>query len=325
MTKGINNPNSGQSFGTGWLRPKPDLRDYTVTNPKIVEIGKALGLKKGVKDLPSSVDLRQWFSPIEDQGQLGSCTANAAVGIIEYFENRAHDKYFNGSRLFVYKVTRNLMRWTGNTGAYLRNTMGAIALCGVPAESYWPYTDWPFTGLSEPYDEQEISRRLASGTPDFDREPPAFVYAMASAYKALTYFCHDPAGANIPRSDALASVKKWLAAGHPSMFGFEIFPSFPRGWNAPGGEIPFPGPEGAADSGHAIVVVGYDDEKKIKNNQFGTETTGALLIRNSWGPNWGDNGYGWLPYQYVLNNLATDFWTLSNMDWIDTNQFGFDF
>jgi C1A family cysteine protease len=128
---------------------------------------------------------------------LGSCTANAAVGVVEYFERRAYGKYIDASRLFVYKTTRDLLQVTGDTGAWLRNTMGALVLFGLPPEKYWPYN-----------------------VPDFDKEPTCFVYAVADNYEAVKYFCHDSLGANVPPATVLLTVKHYLAAGIPSMFGF---------------------------------------------------------------------------------------------------------
>jgi C1A family cysteine protease len=299
--KPVEIPEVGQTVGTGWLPPPPDLRDFTDAEPEIAKMAKKLGLPKDkeLKKPQKTVDLRTWCSPIENQKSLGSCTAHAAVGVVEYFQRRAFGKHIEGSRLFVYKATRNLMQVTGDTGAWLRNTMGALALCGVPDEKYWPYTD---------------------ATPDFDEEPRSFVYAVADNYEALRYFCHDPLGANVPGKTVLTNVKRYLAAGIPSMFGFWGFPSF-SSCDVNGG-IPYPCPGERAQWGHAIVAVGYDDGKKIKNTKCNKTTTGALLIRNSWSTTWGDKGYGWLPYDYVVNKLALDFWSLLSMEWVDTNQFG---
>jgi C1A family cysteine protease len=300
--KSVDLPETKETVSTGWLPPLPDLRDCTEAEPEIAEMAKMLRVapkKSGMKTIPPTVDLRIWCSPIENQGNLGSCTAHAGVGIVEYFQCRAFDQHMEGSRLFVYKATRNLMQVTGDTGAWLRNTMGALVLCGVPDEKYWPYTD---------------------ASPDFDEEPPSFVYSVADNFEATWYFCHDPLAANISGSAVLASVKKYLAAGIPSMFGFWGFPSF-GSTNVKGG-IPYPCPGERAQWGHAIVAVGYDDGKKIKNTRCNKTTTGALLIRNSWGTGWGDQGYGWLPYDYVLRTLAMDFWSLLNMEWVKTKKFG---
>jgi len=298
MYKKVVIPDTGEIVGTGWLPPLPDLRDYTREHPEIVKMAKKLGiLQTKEQKLPHKFDLRQWCSSIQNQGDLGSCTAHAAIGVVEYFERRAFGTHIEGSRLFLYKTTRNLMGVTGDTGAYLRNVMGALVLCGVPAEKYLPYV-----------------------TADFDKEPPAFVYAVADNYEAIKYFCHDPLGMNIPPTTVLASVKQYLAAGIPSMFGFYGFPSFSQS-NVKGG-IPYPCPDEELQWGHAVVAVGYDDNMKIKNLKCNKETIGAILIRNSWGTNWGDGGYGWLPYDYVLNKLAQDFWSLLEMEWVDTKQFG---
>jgi C1A family cysteine protease len=283
--------------GTGWLSPLPDLRDYNNSHDKIKVFNKRLGLTSGNHKQPALVDLRRWCSPVENQLSLGSCTAHAGVGVVEYFERRAFGKHIEASRLFLYKATRNLMQVTGDTGAWLRDTMGALVLCGVPAEKYWPYN-----------------------VDDFDREPGSFVYSLADNYESVKYFCHDPHGSGLPGTEVLASVKKYLEAGIPSMFGFWGFQSFENS-DAPG-NIPYPCKGESAQWGHAVVAMGYDDNREIKNTECGTATKGALLIRNSWGESWGEKGYGWLPYEYVLNRLALDFWSLLDMKWIDTGEFG---
>jgi C1A family cysteine protease len=250
----------------------------------------------GYGALPPVVDLRPWMSPIEDQGAIGSCTAQAGIGLVEYNERRAFGRHVNRSRLFLYKATRNLLHWTGDTGAYLRTTMGALALFGAPPEEYCRYV-----------------------TADYDKEPGAFCYAFAQNFQSLQYFRLDPAGT--ARDVLLARIKSNVAAGLPSMFGFTVYNSIAQANTT--GAIPFPvGGEGVA-GGHAVVAAGFDDNRLIRNaNAGGITTKGALLIRNSWGTGWGQAGYGWLPYEFVLRGLAVDWWTLVKQEWIDTGQFG---
>lgn len=274
------------SRGMGWERDIPDFRDYSLDHPAINEVLSLSKVLEAVEaSMPVAVDLRQWCSPIEDQGQLGSCTSNAGVGLLEYFQRRAFGNHLDGSRLFLYKATRDLLGWTGDTGAYLRTTMKALALFGVPPEQYWPYR-----------------------TVDFDVEPPAFCYAFADNYKAIRYYRLDPSGL-IP-NQVLEGVRKQLAANLPSMFGFTVYSSFPGGSGS--GDVPFPQSGESVRGGHAVVAIGYDDKRKIGQH------TGALLIRNSWGTGWGDHGYGWLPYEYILRGIAVDFWSLVQADFVNT-------
>ncbi len=286
------------TMGMGWHRDLPDFRDYTPEHETIAPLLQQTAAPKGEqapKALPPAVDLRQWFSPIENQGQLGSCTANAVVGLVEYFERRSFAKYIDASRLFLYKATRDLLGWTGDTGAYLRSTMGALALFGVPPEQYWPYT-----------------------IPQFDVEPTPFCYAFASNFQALQYYRLDPPGAT--PQQLLARIKANAAAGLPSCFGFTVYSSIAQA--ARTGKIPFPTKGEKVLGGHAIDIAGYDDKLQIQNaTPGGGTTTGAFLIRNSWGPTWGLGGYGWLPYEYVLQKLAVDFWTLIKAEWVNTGQF----
>ncbi len=295
--------------GMGWLADYPSLLDYTPDRDEVstrhrqlgetdsihAMLAKASAAEPADDGLPASVDLREQFSPVENQRSIGSCTAHAAAGIIEYFERKAFGRHTDVSRLFLYKVTRNLMRVTGDTGAFLRSTMGAMVLFGVPPEEHWPY---------------DIA--------DFEEEPPSFCYAFAQNFQAVSYYRLDPPGTS--RKELLARVKTNLAAGLPSMFGFTVYDAIGQAGSK--GEIPFPAPRERVKGGHAVVAAGYDDKKKIRNrNPGGRQTTGALLIRNSWGTGWGDDGYGWLPYEYVSRHLAVDWWSLLKNEWIDTGQF----
>lgn len=269
-------------YAMGWQPDLPDIRDFTIETPAVKGIlDKSAPLKSYRSALPDDVDLRKWCSPIEDQEDIGSCTANAGVGLMEYYQRRVFGKHLDLSRLFLYKTTRNLLGWDGDTGAYLRTTMKAMVMLGVCPESHLPYNTF-----------------------DFDEEPEAFHYALAQNFQSVKYFRLDVFG--IQGQMLLDQIKWMLAAGLPSMFGFTVYDSISNdGW------IPFPKEGDKVAGGHAIVAVGYDDQ----------QGNGALLIRNSWGTNWGHDGYGWLPYEYVLRGLASDFWCMSQAEFVDSDLF----
>ena len=300
--------------GTGWLKDYPDFRDNTPATNTLSARQILRGVKEPVNKILSKlnpppakrtaaekkaavankVDLSKWCSPIEDQGGIGSCTAHAGVGLYEYFERRAFGRLIDASRLFLYKATRNLLKWTADDGAYLRTTMAAMALFGLVPEKYWPYKE-----------------------DQFNTEPTAFMYSYAQNFQALSYYRLD---ANGVRGQALLNViKDHLRNGLPTIFGFTCFTSLDQADN---GKIPFPERNEEVDGGHAVMAVGFDDAIRITNPNSGAVTTGAIKIRNSWSTAWGEEGYGWLPYDYVLTGIADDWWTMIKGEWIDTKQFG---
>lgn len=293
--------------GMGWLPDVPSIKDFAEETDQVSSLLAKTKLSfrlsttaKGVGHagkgtaataapaLSTSIDLRAYCSPVEDQGALGSCTANAAIGLVEYFEKRTFGRFTDASRLFVYKATRNLLGWTGDTGAYLRTTMGALALFGAPPERYWPY---------------DVAR--------FDAEPTSFCFAFAANYQAIKYFRLDPSP--LTGLQVLQSIKNYLTAGFPSMFGFPVYDEY---MHLPAnGLVAFPSLTSRLYGGHANVAVGYDDTVMIGQDK------GALLVRNSWGTSWGLNGYAWLSYKYVTEGLAVDWWSVIKDEWVDTGKF----
>jgi C1A family cysteine protease len=273
-------------FKLGWVKDLPDRRDYTLSTPEVKPF-----VLKDVPESPSKFLISDSVAmpTIMDQGKQGSCTANAGVYLCGVHEVVAQFDPELLSRAFLYKVTRNLLGWSGDTGAHLRNTMQAMAMFGVPPERYFPYDD-----------------------SKFDVEPSAFLYSMASNYQALTYYRLDPQGK--PADKVLENIKINIAAKRACMFGFMVYDFSPKG------DVMLPLPGERQKGGHAVCAVGYDDDKVIVHRDQ-SETKGAIQFANSWSAGWGENGFGWIPYAFVMGGVATDWWTMMSAEWVGLTQF----
>ena len=215
--------------------------------------------------LPPFVDLRSKMPCVYDQGQLGSCTANAFVGAYQFLTPQ-----FMGSRLFLYFNERRLEGSTSvDAGAYIYDGAKAIKTWGLCPESDLPY---------------DVTK--------FAAPPSARCYMAGLKHRAVSM-------QNVyPDS---TSIKRTLAGGIPITVGILVFASFETAQVARTGVVPMPTAGDPCLGGHAILCVGYDDVKQ------------RWIMRNSWGPYWGDRGYFYLPYQYLLDpSLSSDFWVINS-------------
>ena len=240
-----------QSYG--WIPDRPDHRDflYSVIAPKV--------------KLPPQVDLRSECSPIENQGRLGSCTANALAGNLQFLEKFSGQTYKDVSRLFIYyneRAIEGTVRF--DSGAMIRDGIKVLAKFGVCPESIWPY---------------DISQ--------FTRKPSAVCYKEGLKHRIISYH----------RLETLNDMLNCLAEGFPFVFGFTVYESFESLKVAKTGIVPMPKRSEKTLGGHAVMAVGYDQKQK------------RIIVRNSWGVEWGQAGYFTMPFAY-FEMLADDLWTI---------------
>jgi len=214
----------------GWIRDLPDHRDLMYAAPMEV-----------LAQLPSSADLRPGCPPMEDQGQLGSCTANAIAGAIEFDQMRQKlSDIFLPSRLFIYYNERAMEGTVGSdSGAQIRDGIKSVSQQGACPESDWPYV-----------------------IADFTMKPPAQAYQDASAHRAVRYQ---------RLAQTLSQMKGCLASGFPFVLGFTVYDSFESATVAQTGHAPMPSPGESVVGGHAVMAVGYDDGNQwfILRNSWG--------------------------------------------------------
>lgn len=245
----------------GWKPDKPDHRDHAYKVERLAPVQSIY--------LSDKYNLATPY----DQGDLGSCTANALAFaahfdlLNKHVQNRTVAPFIP-SRLFIYYYERSLEGSIPfDAGAEIRDGIKVLATYGIPSEDVWTY---------------DITQ--------FAVEPPATAAFWAKRLTGLTYQSID----NTNKQLLITA----LTQGLPIVFGMTVYQSFMTDQVAATGVVPYPGNEPVA-GGHAMAIVGYHAQDD------------SFIVRNSWGTRWGQGGYCRIPAAYLTNpNLATDFWVI---------------
>jgi len=307
----------------GWRKQLQDPRDAVYS----------LKLHGALTSRPASYDNRPICSPIEDQGDIGSCTAHMFAALVEANEikrlghgpsqtvlgangarvwtSNVHVDA-NGDVLFTSRVRATPQPAPPDPGPQPTPTPTPPQPTPTPVlERVCRLAEYYFTRVAEGTPEEDsgatIRDAIKTGatwgvadeklwpydTSKFTQKPPADVDASAATHKISSYHA-------ITDGD-LETMKSSLAAGFLVGFGFLVYSSMMSAEVAKTGILPMPAPRERLEGGHAVALVGYDDAK------------GMFLVRNSWGTGWGQDGYFWMPYSYVGNTkLASDFWIVQS-------------
>lgn len=212
-----------------WRKDAPDPRDLVFHD------------RTPLSQIPTKIDLRDFCSPVENQGMMGSCTGHAVTAAVELIHNQETGSFRHLSRLFVYYQGRLLDGWPeADDGATIRSCVKAINRLGVPYETKWPY----------------LRRNLLL-------RPSDEAHTCAMERKVVAY--------SRVQNRTINGLRRALAQRLPVVFGFEVYDSFMSAKVERTGKMSMPKPKEVSTGGHAVVAVGYDDAKQhvIVRNSWG--------------------------------------------------------
>jgi C1A family cysteine protease len=263
----------------GWIPQKPDFMDYPF--PSLTPAVSA----------GDNIDISAMDSPIYDQNGFGSCTGFACKSAAEHVEKLETGDYTDESAMFLYKEARDALGLTGDSGATLRAVANVLHKEGVPPTAKWKYT-----------------------AANLNKEPSAAVKALAKKTEAISYYQIDTA--HKPLAQIYSDMRACLSTAKlPIIAGFTVYSSYQQALTN-GGFFPFPTAKEKKVGGHAIEIVGDYPTMEIMNALDGSKTVGAFKLKNSWGPQYGDKGYFFLPHKCLASGLLTDQWVFSKMSYL---------
>jgi len=245
----------------GWKPDLPDKRDL------LYSVDEAVAL-------PPSVDLRPLCPPVYDQGELGSCTANAIAGVLQFDQLKQKEvKAATPSRLFIYYNERVMEGSVSeDAGAEIRDGIKSVKQLGAPRETLWKYV---------------VSK--------FANKPTKKAYTDAMSHQSILY--------KRINHTKIHNIKSCLAKGFPFVFGFTVYDYFESNQMAKDGLLRMPGPDEQVVGGHAVMAVGYDDSTNmvLVRNSWAAD----------WGM---AGYFGMPYDYITDPNLADDFWVISQVE-----------
>lgn len=230
--------------------------------------------------VPRKLDLRTVMPsivpPVVDQLDLGSCVENAAVALFQTLQLQKGVKEPPRSRLFLYYNVRAAMGTIHeDSGSTIKDAVKQMAKTGLATEAWWPYN------LSK-----------------WDVKPTARCYTNGLNHQILQY-------QNLINFQSIINA---VAAGHPVIFGFTVYESFEEDSCIKDGYMPLPDVSNESIlGGHGVAIYGYDLDL-LKSNW---RNPGAVLVRNSWGTEVHQQGYFWMPIDFVKTGDCSDFWIVT--------------
>lgn len=244
----------------GWVQSQPDERDHHLDFSGVVQ-----------QTLPPMVDLRSGnhLSPVKDQLNLGSCTANMAASAYEFdLSLQGQGTDYQASRLFIYFVERTLENTVEqDSGATITDAAKALDKFGAPPERQWPY---------------DVTKYAV--------RPPTSVFVDGLTHRSVKY-------ARV--AQGITAMRGCLAAGVPICIGFRVYAGLESTGAAANGVVPMPVAGESERGGHAVLLVGYLSGAMLISllTSKGMSGTGVVatsyywILKNSWGAEWGDGGY----------------------------------
>jgi C1A family cysteine protease len=219
--------------------------------------------------LPTSGSIKQYCTSIYDQGQLGSCTANAFCGAYRAMAlQKSGSITFEPSRLYLYYAERAMEgQISADCGADVIDGESYVQKYGICSEKSWPYN-----------------------IPNFKKKPPTACNKEALSHKISSYSV-------IPiDSNLLTNIKQAINNKTPVLIAIAVYDSFESETTAKTGVVTIPKCTEQSVGGHEMCIVGYTDKPKL------------FTVMNSWGSNWGKGGFCYIPYSYITNpDLAFEF------------------